>query len=112
VLLRLAGVCSISEKAAFTRFQRCGEWLWRLCGHLYRNNKAIIEATQCGSGKADCWPCCVGWLFDLGDEGNGVDRRGNRREGGQFQELRGGNLVIEYRGYCGKQGIECLLEGT
>jgi hypothetical protein len=36
-LLELGDICSISEKAVFTRFQRCSEWLRRLCEHLYRN---------------------------------------------------------------------------
>ncbi|MDR2476412.1 MAG: hypothetical protein LBD18_01325, partial [Treponema sp.] len=36
-LLELAGVCSISKKAVFRRFQKSGEWLWWLCEHLYRN---------------------------------------------------------------------------
>jgi hypothetical protein len=42
-LLQLGGSCSISKKAVFTRFQRCGEWLRWLCEHLYRNNQGIRE---------------------------------------------------------------------
>jgi hypothetical protein len=43
-LLTLTGVCSITKKAVFTRFQKCGEWLRWLCEHLNRNNEAIREA--------------------------------------------------------------------
>ena len=43
-LLQLGGVCSISKKAVFTRFQRCGEWLRWLCEQIYRNNQAILGA--------------------------------------------------------------------
>jgi hypothetical protein len=42
-LLELGDICSISEKAVFTRFQKCGEWLRWLCERLCRNNKAIGE---------------------------------------------------------------------
>jgi hypothetical protein len=47
-LLRLSNICSISKKAVFTRFQRCGERLRQLYENLYRNNKAI--------GEAPVWP--------------------------------------------------------
>jgi hypothetical protein len=43
-LLQRAGICSISKKAVFKRFQKSGEWLRRLCESVCRNNKAIREA--------------------------------------------------------------------
>jgi hypothetical protein len=45
-LLGLSGICSISKKAVFSRFQKCGEWLRWLCERIYRNNEAIIEPPQ------------------------------------------------------------------
>jgi hypothetical protein len=51
-LLNLTGACSMSKKAVFTRFQKCGERLGRLCGHIYLNNKAITGTPECwGAGK-------------------------------------------------------------
>jgi hypothetical protein len=44
--LELSGICAISKKAVFTRFQKCGEWLGWLCERIYRNNEAIIEPPQ------------------------------------------------------------------
>jgi hypothetical protein len=45
-LLQLGGICSITKKAVFTRFQKCGEWLRWLCERTYRNNHAVREAPQ------------------------------------------------------------------
>jgi hypothetical protein len=60
-LPELGDICSISKKAVFTRFQKCGEWLWWLCEHLYRNNEAIGETpTWVGDRKV--------YLVDAGDE--------------------------------------------
>jgi hypothetical protein len=43
-LLELGDIGSISKKAVFTRFQKCGEWLRWLCERLCRKNQAIGEA--------------------------------------------------------------------
>jgi hypothetical protein len=51
VLSRLAGICAITKRAVFTRFQKCGEWLRWLCEHIYRNNKAIIEPPEWLGGR-------------------------------------------------------------
>jgi hypothetical protein len=40
-LLELGDLSSISKKAVFTRFQKCGEWLRWLYERLCRKNKAI-----------------------------------------------------------------------
>jgi hypothetical protein len=45
-LLRFAGICSISKRAVFTRFQKCGEWLRWLCETICRNNKGITEVPE------------------------------------------------------------------
>ncbi|MDR1218526.1 MAG: hypothetical protein LBK73_02840 [Treponema sp.] len=45
-LLELGGMCSISKKAVFTRFQKSGEWLRWLCERICRNNQAIGEALR------------------------------------------------------------------
>jgi hypothetical protein len=51
-LLQLAGICSISKKVVFTRFQKRGEWLRWLCESIYRNNEAIRGAPLwLGAGK-------------------------------------------------------------
>ncbi|MDR0707708.1 MAG: hypothetical protein LBF60_07525 [Treponema sp.] len=82
-LLQRGDICLTSEKAAFTRFQKRGEWLGWLCERLSRNNKAIGEAPVWlgdrkvhlvdagdepahGGDKADCRPCYAIGLFDLG----------------------------------------------
>jgi hypothetical protein len=60
-LLQLAGICSTSKKAVFTRFQKCGERLRWLCGRIYRNNKAIAQPPGwLGERKA--------YIVDAGDE--------------------------------------------
>ncbi len=40
-LLNLSEICSMTKKAEFTRFQKCGTWLQWLCEHIYRNNEMI-----------------------------------------------------------------------
>jgi hypothetical protein len=83
VLLELSGICSTSEKAALARFQKCVEWLGRLCEIIYRNNQVIWEPPERlggrkvyladaggeparGSGEADYWLRCAIGLLDLG----------------------------------------------
>ncbi|MDR2658583.1 MAG: hypothetical protein LBC27_01145, partial [Spirochaetaceae bacterium] len=122
-LLNLTAACSMSKKAVFTRFQKCGERLGWLCEHVYRNNKAIAEPPERlgnrkvyladasdepvhGSDKADYQPHYAIGLFDLGmketatEEGEKVSN---------FKSFGEGDIVIGDRAYCSKEGIEYLL---
>jgi hypothetical protein len=54
-LVHRAGMCSITKKAVFTRFQKCGEWLRWLCEKIYRNNEAIGEAPEGLAGRKVIW---------------------------------------------------------
>jgi hypothetical protein len=45
-LPRLAGICSISRKAVFARFQKCREWLRWLCESIYRNSQTVREPPE------------------------------------------------------------------
>jgi hypothetical protein len=94
--LQLGGICSISKKAVFTRFQNCGKWLGWLCEHIYRNNHAIREAPEWlgdrkvylvdasdepvhGSDKADYRLHYAIGLFDLGTKRFHVYNRKGRK---------------------------------
>jgi hypothetical protein len=55
VLLQLGGICSISKKAVFTRFQRCREWLRWLCEHLYAEQpRDTGSAGMAGGQEGEC----------------------------------------------------------
>jgi hypothetical protein len=88
-LLHLAGMCSISKKAVFTRFQKCGEWLRWLCEKIYRNNETI-------------------GLFDLGMKEMAPTGTEEGEKVGNFKSFGEGDIVIGDRAYCSKQGIEYL----
>jgi hypothetical protein len=125
-LLRLGDICSISKKAVFTRFQRCGEWLGWLCEHLYRNNQAIGEAPAWlggrkvylvdasdepvhGSDKADYRLHYAIGLFDLGMKEMALTATGQGEKAGNFRSFGEQDLMIGDRAYCSKQGIAYLL---
>jgi hypothetical protein len=124
-LLHLAGVCSISKKAVFTRFQKCGEWLGWLCEHIYRNNQAICEAPEWlgdrkvyavdasdepvhGSDKGDYRLHYAIGLFDLGMKEMALTAVETGEKASNFKSFGEGDIVIGDRGYCSKQGIEYL----
>jgi hypothetical protein len=123
VLLQRAGICSISEKAAFTRFQKRGEWLRWPRETICRNNKGIVEPPQWlgerkvyaaeaggeparGIGGADCRPRCATGLFDLGMKEMALAGTERGEKAGNFTSFGEGEIVIGGRG---KQGMECLL---
>jgi hypothetical protein len=125
-LLQLGDICSISKKAVFTRFQRCGEWLRWLCEHLYRNNEAIGEAPSWlgdrkvylvdagdepvhGSDKADYRLHYAIGLFDLGMKEMALTATEQGEKVSNFKSFGEQDLVIGDRAYCSKQGIEYLL---
>jgi hypothetical protein len=124
-LLHLAGTCSITKKAVFTRFQRCGEWLWWLCEKIYRNNEGIGEAPEWlggkkvylidasdervhGSDKADYRLHYAIGLFDLGMKEMALTGTEEGEKVSNFKSFGEGDMVIGDRGYCSKQGIEYL----
>jgi hypothetical protein len=126
-LLQPASICSISKKAVFTRFQTCGEWLRWLCESIYRNNKAIREPPEWlgdqkvylvdasdepvhGSDKADYRLHYAIGLFDLGMKEMALTGTEQGEKVSNFKSFGAGDIVIGDRGYCSKQGIECLLE--
>jgi hypothetical protein len=121
-LLRLGAMCSISKKAVFTRFQRCGEWLWWLWENLYRNNKAIGEAPAWlgdrkvylvdssdepvhGSDKADYRQQYALGLFDLGMKEKEMTATEQGEKAGTFKSFGEKDIVIGDRAYCGTQGL-------
>jgi hypothetical protein len=125
-LLALAGSCSISKKAVFTRFQKCGEWLRWLCERIYRNNEAITEAPEWlggrkvyavdasdepvhGSDKADYRLHYAIGLFDLGMKEMALTATEQGEKASNFKSFGEQDLVIGERAYCSKQGIEYLL---
>jgi hypothetical protein len=125
-LLQLAGICSISKKAVFTRFQKCGEWLRWLCENIYRNNKAIREPPLWlgdrkvylvdasdepvhGSDKADYRLHYALGLFDLGMKEMALTGTEQGEKVSNFESFGEGDMVIGDRAYCSKQGIEYLL---
>jgi hypothetical protein len=124
-LLELAGSCSISKKAVFTRFQRCGEWLRWLCEHLYRNNQAIREGPVWlggrkvylvdasdepvhGSDKADYRLHYAIGLFDLGMKEMALTGPEQGERASNFKSFGEGDIVLGDRAYCSKQGIAYL----
>jgi hypothetical protein len=111
VLPGLGDICSISKKAVFTRFQKCREWLRRLCERLYRNNEAIGEAPvwlgdrkAClvdagdepvhGSDKADCRLHYAIGLFDLGMKETALTGTEQGEKAGNFKSFGGQDLVM------------------
>jgi hypothetical protein len=127
VLLQLAGICSISKKAVFTRYQKCAEWLRWLCETIYRNNKAIIEAPEWlgekkvyvvdasdepvhGSDKADYRLHYAIGLFDLGMKEMALTKTEQGEKVSNFKTFTRNDIVMGDRAYCSKQGIEYLLE--
>ncbi|MDR2660377.1 MAG: transposase [Spirochaetaceae bacterium] len=124
-LLQLAGIRSISKKAVFTRFQKCGEWLRWLCEAIYRNNKAIIEPPEWlggrkvylvdagdepvhGSDKADYRLHYAIGLFDLGMKEMALTGVETGEKASNFKSFGEGDIVVGDRAYCNKQGIEYL----
>jgi hypothetical protein len=125
-LLQLAGICSISKKAVFTRFQRCGEWLQWLCERIYRNNKTIREPPLWlgnrkvyvadasgepvhGSDKADYRLHYAIGLFDLGMKEMALTGTETGEKASNFKSFGEQDLVIGDRAYCSKQGIAYVL---
>jgi hypothetical protein len=124
-LLHLGGICSISKKAVFTRFQKCGEWLRWLCETIYRNNHAIREAPEWlagrkvylvdaseepvhGSDKADYRLHYAIGLFDLGMKEMVLSAAEQGEKVSNFKSFGERDIVIGDRAYCSKQGIEYL----
>jgi len=125
-LLELTGICAISKKAVFTRFQKCAEWLRWLCENIYRNNKAIVEAPFWlggrkiyladasdepvhGSDKADYRLHYAIGLFDLGMKEMVLTTAETGEKVSNFKTFGENDIVIGDRAYCSKQGIEYLL---
>jgi hypothetical protein len=125
-LLKLTGIRSISKKAVFTRFQKCGEWLRWLCEHIYRNNQAIREAPPWlgdrkvylvdasdepvhGSDKTDYRLHYAIGLFDLGMKEMALTGTETGEKASNFKQFGEGDLVMGDRAYCSKQGIAYLL---
>ncbi|MDR1219009.1 MAG: transposase [Treponema sp.] len=126
VLLQLAGICSISKKAVFTRFQRCGEWLGWLCERICRNNQTMREPPLWlgnrkvyvvdasgepvhGSDKADCRLHYAIGLFDLGMKEMALTMTETGEKASDFKTFGEQDIVIGDRAYCSKQGIAYLL---
>jgi len=125
-LLNLAGICSISKKAVFTRFQKCAEWLRWLCENIYRNNKVICEPPSWlgerkvylvdasdepvhGSDKTDYRLHYAIGLFDLGMKEMALTTGETGEKVSNFKTFGENDIVIGDRVYCSKQGIEYLL---
>jgi hypothetical protein len=125
-LLQLAGICTISKKAVFTRFQKCGEWLRRLCEHIYRNNKAICSPPEWlgerkvylvdagdepvhGSDKTDYRLHYAIGPFDLGMKEMSLTATETGEKVSNFKTFVANDIVIGDRAYCSKQGIAYLL---
>jgi hypothetical protein len=119
-------MCSISKKAVFAGFQKCGEWLRWLCENIYRNNKAIGEAPNWlgdrkvylvdasdepvhGSDKADYRLHYAIGLFDFGMKEMVLSTTETGEKVSNFKTFGENDIVIGDRAYCSKQGIECLL---
>ncbi|GMO40737.1 MAG: hypothetical protein Pg6C_01570 [Treponemataceae bacterium] len=120
-LLQLSGICPISKKAVFTRFQKCAAWLRRLCTAIYRNNKVLgavpgwlegknVYAVDAGdepvhgSDKADYRLHYALGLFDLGMKETALAAADCGEKAGNFKTFAGNGIAIGDRGYCGKQG--------
>jgi hypothetical protein len=124
-LLQLAGICSITKKAVFTRFQKCGEWLRWLCEAIYRNSEAIREAPGWlgnrkvylvdasdepvhGSDKADYRLHYAAGLFDPGMKEMALSGTEQGEKVSNFKTFGENDIVTGDRAYCSKQGIEYL----
>jgi hypothetical protein len=124
-LLALSGICSITKKAVFTRFQKCGDWLQWLCEHIYLNNKAIRETPEWlgerkvylvdasdepvhGSDKADYRLHYAIGLLDLGMKEMALTGTEQGEKVSNFETFGENDIVIGDRAYCSKQGIEYL----
>jgi hypothetical protein len=125
-LLHLGGICSISKKAVFKKFQICGEWLRWLCERIYRTNRTIREAPQRigdrkvylvdasdeavhGRDKADHRLHYALGLFDLGMKEMALARTEQGEKARNFKSFGEQGLVIGDWAYCSKQGIVYLL---
>jgi hypothetical protein len=120
-LLKLAGIGSMTGKAVFTRFQKCGGRRRRLCENIYRNNRAIPEPPPGpgdkkvypvdagdgpvhGSDKADYRPRYAAGLFDPGMKEMAPTGTGQGEKPGNFKTFGKDDPVIGDRAYRGKQG--------
>jgi hypothetical protein len=129
VLLQMAGICSISRKAVFTRFQKRGEWLRWLRETVCRNNHAIREPPErpgnrkaCladagvesahGSGKADCRLRYATGLFDPGMKEMALAKTETEEKASSFKTFGEQDIVTGGCGYCGKQGTAYLMGGN
>jgi hypothetical protein len=125
-LLHLSGICSITKKAVFTRFQKCGEWLRWLCESIYRNNNVIIEVPHWlgerkvylvdasdeavhGSDKTDYRLHYAIGLFDLGMKEMALTSMETGEKVSNFKAFGEHDIVMGDRAYCSKQGIAYLL---
>jgi len=125
-LLKLTGICSITKKAVFTRFQKCGQWLRWLCAHIYRNHKAIVPPPEWlgdrnvyivdasdepvhGSDKADYRLHYAIGLFDRGMKEMTLTKTDTGEKVSNFKTFGERDIVIGDRAYCSKQGIAYLL---
>jgi hypothetical protein len=110
-MLKLAGICSISKKAVFRRFQKCGEWLGWLCQSIYRSNKAIVQAPGWlgerkvylvdasdepvhGSEKADYRLHYAIGLYDLGMKEMALTTTETGEKAGNFKTFGERDIVI------------------
>ena len=126
-LLELIGICSISKKAVFTRFQKCAEWLLWLCQNIYRNNKAIVETPSWlgdknvilldasdepvhGSDKTDYRLHYAIGLFNLEMKEMVLTKADIGEKVSNFKRFGKNDIVIGDRAYCSIKGIEYLLD--
>jgi hypothetical protein len=124
-LLKLTGIGSMTKKAVFTRFQKCGAWLQWLGEHIYRNNHPIPEPPPWlgnrqvylvdasdepvhGSDKADYRLHYAVGLFDLSMKEMALTGTGVGEKLSNFKTFGKDDVVIGDRAYCSKQGIEYL----
>ena len=125
-MLSLVGICSISKKAVFTRFQKCAEWLRWLCENIYRNNKTICEVPSWlgdrkvylvdatdepvhGSDKTDHRLHYAIGLFDLGMKEMALTPPETGEKISNFKTFGVNDIAMADRIYCTIQGIEYLL---
>ncbi len=125
-MLNLSGICCITKKAVFTRFQKSGRWLQWLCEHIYRNNKAIGEVPAWlgnrkvylvdasdepvhGSDKTDYRLHYALGLFDLSMKEMALTDIKTGEKVSNFQRFGKDDLVIGDRAYCSRAGIAYLL---
>lgn len=125
-LLNLSEICSMTKKAVFTRFQKCGAWLQWLCEHIYRNNEMIgtppewleerkvylVDASDeavYGSNKTDYRLHYAIGLFDLSMKEMVLTDIKTGEKISNFHRFGEKDIVIGDRAYCSKQGIAYLL---